>query len=129
MFFNPTTTTPAFLCLTLLLATSMLLVSSSSASDDVGDATTIIKSIDELVEQQKTMVPPYFGAKPLADGEDLTLHRRGWETCLRCGGAERLGAVLNITTPLQDISAEEAFKVVDAVRAYGVIVIPNQNLS
>ena len=44
-------------------------------------------------ETCSTMGAPWFGASPTAT--PLTLHRRGWGACALCGGAERLGAVVD----------------------------------
>lgn len=68
--------------------------------------------------------PPWFGASP--PKVPLPLHRRGWDACVLCGGAERLGAIINVSIPLD---ARGAAAVMDAVRAHGVVVIQAQNLS
>ena len=60
----------------------------------------------------------------------LPRYRRGWDYCTAnlCGGAERLGALLDVGV-LQELGPEGADKIVDSVRAYGVVVIKNQNLT
>ena len=60
----------------------------------------------------------------------LPRYRRGWEYCTAnlCGGAERLGALLDVGD-LRELGPEGADKINDAVRAYGVVVIKNQNLT
>lgn len=70
---------------------------------------------------------PWFGATP--PSREHRAHRRGWEACARCGGAERLGARLDDVGPLQRIDNVGAADVIDAVRAHGVVVIPGQNLT
>ena len=44
-------------------------------------------------ETCSTMGAPWFGATPTT--EPLELHRRGWGACALCGGAERLGAIVD----------------------------------
>ena len=44
-------------------------------------------------ETCSTMGAPWFGASPTAT--PLELHRRGWGACALCGGAERLGAIVD----------------------------------
>ena len=69
---------------------------------------------------------PWFGATP--PKKSYEMHRRGWEECLRCGGAERLGATLNIAN-VSEITQLEVEEVLDAVRAHGIVVIKGQNLT
>ena len=69
---------------------------------------------------------PWFGASPAK--AEYPLHRRGWEACLRCGGAERLGAVVDVGD-LRKINGDGVAAILDAVRAHGVIVIKGQNLT
>ena len=69
---------------------------------------------------------PWFGAKP--PKKRYEMHRRGWETCLRCGGAERLGATVNVGN-LTELDEEGALEILDAVRAHGMVVIKAQNLT
>ena len=57
------------------------------------------------------------------------MHRRGWESCSRCGGAERLGALLPMGTALHKITSAETSDILEAVRAHGIIVIQNQNMT
>ena len=45
-----------------------------------------------------------------------------------CGGAERLGAVVD-AGPLQSIDSERVAMLLDAVRAHGVVVVKGQNLT
>jgi len=68
----------------------------------------------------------YFGAAP--PQVPLELHRRGWESCELCGGAERLGAVVEVGDLLA-LDAKGAAIIVDAVRAHGVVIIKGQNLT
>lgn len=72
------------------------------------------------------MTAPWFGALP--SKKTYEFHRRGWEACLRCGGAERLGAVVEVDD-LRQLDKEGAEEILDAVRAHGVIVIKGHNLS
>eukprot|EP00310_Coccolithus_braarudii_P024169 CAMPEP_0183334744 /NCGR_PEP_ID=MMETSP0164_2-20130417/3247_1 /TAXON_ID=221442 /ORGANISM="Coccolithus pelagicus ssp braarudi, Strain PLY182g" /LENGTH=343 /DNA_ID=CAMNT_0025503945 /DNA_START=92 /DNA_END=1124 /DNA_ORIENTATION=- len=68
----------------------------------------------------------WFGAAPTR--EPLALHRRGWDACAICGGAERLGAVVPIQD-LRELDAEGVAAILDAVRAHGVVVVKGQNLT
>lgn len=68
----------------------------------------------------------WFGAKPAQ--AELPMHRRGWETCDLCGGASRLGAVLDVGD-LREINETGAALLSDAVRAHGVVVVKGQNLT
>ena len=68
---------------------------------------------------------PWFGAAPPREAYEL--HRRGWGLCELCGGAERLGAIVpDVRVPLDDAGAA---RVLDAVRAHGVVVVKGLNLS
>ena len=71
--------------------------------------------------------PPWFGAKPTR-GAGLQMHRRGWDACLLCGGSERLGAVVDVGD-VRRLEATGAATILDAVRAHGVVVLKNQNLT
>ena len=77
-------------------------------------------------ETCSTMGAPWFGASPTAT--PLTLHRRGWGACALCGGAERLGAIVD-DIDATSLTEEEASKILDAVRAHGVVILKNQNLT
>lgn len=81
----------------------------------------------EILAQVWNVSAPFFGAAPPLK-HPLPLHRRGWEACNRCGGAERLGAMIDVgdVTALNSTSVE---LILDAVRAHGMIVIKGQNLS
>jgi hypothetical protein len=57
------------------------------------------------------LAAPWFGATPTK--LPLELHRRGWEACLRCGGAERLGAIVNVGN-LTELNQTGAAAVLDA---------------
>jgi taurine dioxygenase len=72
------------------------------------------------------LAAPWFGATPTK--LPLELHRRGWEACLRCGGAERLGAIVNVGN-LTELNQTGAAAILDAVRAHGIVVIKGQNLT
>ncbi len=82
--------------------------------------------IDRGSFEKDNMPAPWFGATPPRGNYEM--HRRGWEACLRCGGAERLGANVHVGN-LTDLNDEKAREILDAVRAHGVIVIKAQNLT
>jgi len=77
-------------------------------------------------QSENSLEAPWFGAMP--PKQQYQMHRRGWEACLRCGGAERLGATMNIGD-LNNIDADTASEILDAVRAHGIVVIKGQNLT
>jgi len=68
----------------------------------------------------------WFGATP--PKVDHTFHRRGWTSCALCGGAERLGATVEVGN-LRELDAAGASTLLDAVRAHGVVVVKGQNLT
>lgn len=70
--------------------------------------------------------PFLFGAAPPMN--TLAIHRRGWEACTLCGGAERLGAVVDVGD-LRELTSAGAETILDAVRAHGVVVIKGQNMT
>ena len=71
---------------------------------------------------------PWFGAIPAKKIYDF--HRRGWDACLNCGGAERMGAIVDLTSKNLTIASDDEIKeILDAVRAHGIIVIKGQNLT
>ena len=70
---------------------------------------------------------PWFGATP--PKKIYEMHRRGWSECLRCGGAERLGATLTHIKNVTEITSDQVDDILDAVRAHGIIVIKGQNLT
>lgn len=69
--------------------------------------------------------PLYGAAPPMLP---LSLHRRGWEGCEKCGGAERLGALYS-KGDIRELNMPGAIALLDAVRAYGLVVVKRQNLS
>ena len=77
-------------------------------------------------ETCSNMGAPWFGASPTT--VPLELHRRGWGACALCGGAERLGAIVD-DIDATSLTNEEASKILDAVRAHGVVILKNQNLT
>ena len=95
------------LCWTLLIAAS----SSALINADAVDV---------------NVTAPFFGATP--PQKEYPLHRRGWDACLRCGGAERLGAIVEVgdLRRLDNVGTQE---ILDAVRAHGIVVIKGQNLT
>lgn len=86
----------------------------------------VFPSLTIVVAGDVDLSAPWFGAAPT--NEPLAMHRRGWEACLRCGGAERLGAIVDVGNVTQ-LDDQGAAKVIDAVRAHGIIVIKGQNLT
>lgn len=86
----------------------------------------IITLTSLVASQEEDLSAPWFGATPPA--KEYELHRRGWDACLRCGGAERLGAIVNVGN-LTELDATGAEEILDAVRAHGIVVIKGQNLS
>jgi len=86
--------------------------------------TTITSSSDE---NSFDLSAPWFGAPP--PKKTYEMHRKGWDECLRCGGAERLGAIVNVGHNISEITEEGAKEIIDAVRAHGIIVIKGQNLT
>lgn len=72
------------------------------------------------------MSAPWFGAMPTI--KKYEVHRRGWDTCLRCGGSERLGVVVDVGN-LTELTKEGVSEIIDAVRGHGMIVIKSQNLT
>ena len=77
-------------------------------------------------ETCSTMGAPWFGASPTT--EPLELHRRGWGACALCGGAERLGAIVD-DIDATSLTKAQAAQILDAVRAHGVVVLKGQNLT
>ena len=77
-------------------------------------------------ETCSTMGAPWFGASPTAT--PLELHRRGWGACALCGGAERLGAIVD-DIDATSLTKAQAAQILDAVRAHGVVILKNQNLT
>jgi len=78
------------------------------------------------VNGSNNLTAPWYGATP--PQKEYPLHRRGWDTCLRCGGAERLGATVNVGD-LRHLTHDGAQEILDAVRAHGIIVLKGQNLT
>jgi len=77
-------------------------------------------------DHNNNLTAPWFGAAP--PKKEYPLHRRGWDACLRCGGAERLGAIVDVGD-LRQLNEAGAEELLDAVRAHGIIVIKGQNLT
>jgi len=86
----------------------------------------ISRTIDATTEDLD-LSPPFFGAKPPYKGP-YPMHRRGWEECIQCGGAERLGAIVDVGN-VTELTKQGVEEILDAVRAHGVIVIKNQNMT
>ena len=87
---------------------------------------TAISTADDVVIDEFDVSAPYFGATPPTKQYEMC--RRGWDTCVRCGGSERLGAVLDVGN-LTEITDDGVAEIIDAVRAHGMIVIKSQNLT
>lgn len=81
---------------------------------------------EKAVAEEDNLPAPWFGATP--PGKQYDMHRRGWEACLRCGGAERLGATVNVGN-LTELDDSGTMEILDAVRAHGIVVIKGQNLT
>eukprot|EP00977_Amphora_coffeiformis_P001641 scaffold310_cov168-Amphora_coffeaeformis.AAC.36 len=86
----------------------------------------ISRTIDAKTEELD-LSPPFFGAKPPSKGP-YPMHRRGWEECNQCGGAERLGAIVDVGN-VNGLTTEGIEEILDAVRAHGVIIIKKQNMT
>ena len=81
----------------LVVVTLLCIVSAATANDDVVD-----------------MSAPFYGARPPV--KQYEMHRRGWHTCHRCGGADRLGAIVDVGD-IRTIDDSQVEEVLDAVRA------------
>jgi hypothetical protein len=113
----PTTAMKSLLLLGALLCLTTWLIAAVEVSPE------------SILKGDWNLTSPFFGARP-PKSHPLELHRRGWEACLRCGGAERLGAIVKLKKQrLQDIDHKDADEILDAVRAHGMIVIKGQNLT
>lgn len=90
----------------------------------------IITTLPEAYGQSCSAAPsgaaPLYGAA--SPKSPLSLHRRGWDGCEKCGGAERLGVLFG-KGDIRNLDATGATTLLDAVRAYGVVVVKLQNLS
>lgn len=82
---------------------------------------------EEQSPQHYDLTAPWYGATPAKKSYEM--HRRGWDACLRCGGADRLGATVHVVGRLQDLNDATTAELLDAVRAHGIIVIKGQNLT
>jgi taurine dioxygenase len=87
-----------------------------------------IWSVETSEEVDQDLSPPLFGARPPRN-HPLPLHRRGWEVCNRCGGSERLGAIVSGIPNVNVITSDDIERILDAVRAHGMVVIQGQNLT
>ena len=95
--------------LLLLLATTLILIccptiTIATNANDIND--------DDSID---IMSPPFYGAKP--PKKQYKMHRRGWETCNRCGGADRLGAIVDGIDDVRTIDDSGVIEILDAVRA------------
>jgi len=79
-----------------------------------------------FAEEPSCYATSFFGAAPPVT--QLPLNRPGREACERYVGSERLGALFD-HGDVKKLNASSAKVLVDAVRAYGVVVIKGQNLS
>jgi taurine dioxygenase len=92
--------------------------------------------MDNLLLVALASVAPLFAAETAAlygaaaPSTLLPHYRRDWNYCTAnlCGGASRLGALLDVGD-LRELGPAGADKINDAVRAYGVVVIKGQNLT
>jgi taurine dioxygenase len=108
-----------FLFLSTLLGMALTITTATAA-----DADAVVNMDDTL-----DLSAPWFGAAPPENGP-YEMHRRGWQACLRCGGAERLGAIVDVgDLSLLNATSAGAAEILDAVRAHGMVVIQGQNLT
>jgi len=91
----------------LLLATTLLIICCS--------AITIASNTNNNDDGSIDVSPPFYGAKP--PKKQYKMHRRGWETCNRCGGADRLGAIVDDIDDVRTIDDSAVTEILDAVRA------------
>ena len=89
-------------------------------------ATCFSGAQEQECEQHQQGGAPWFGAA--VPQETFQLQRRGFEACALCGGAERLGVVVD-GIDAREVDAVGAARVIDAVRAHGVVVLKGQNLT
>jgi taurine dioxygenase len=89
--------------------------------------TTIAAAAPVVDDDALDLSAPWFGAALPTDGP-YEMHRRGWQACLRCGGAERLGAIVDVGD-LKLLNETSAAQILDAVRAHGIVVLKGQNLT
>ena len=73
-----------------------------------------------------TTTSQWYGATPALTS--YPLDRLGWDECVRCTGAERLGAIVEVGD-VRQLDAARVSIIRDAVRAHGVIVLKRQNLT
>lgn len=89
---------------------------------------SLIFFFNTISQATRDLSPPLFGAwEPR--GHPLPLHRRGWEVCNRCGGSERLGAIVEGISNVNIMTEDDANTILDAVRAHGMVVIKGQNMT
>jgi len=93
----------------LLLATTLLIICCSTIT--IATNANNINDDDDSID----MSPPFYGAKP--PKKQYKMHRRGWETCNRCGGADRLGAIVDDIEDVRSIDDSAVTEILDAVRA------------
>ena len=93
--------------LLLLLAIVLLIICSSTIATNANNIND-----DDSIDD---MSPPFYGAKP--PKKQYKMHRRGWETCNRCGGADRLGAIVDDLDDVRTIDDSGVTEILDAVRA------------
>ena len=102
----------SLLRLLLLLATTLLIIlCSSTISASASIAIDTNNNDDDSID----MSPPFYGAKP--PKKQYKMHRRGWETCNRCGGADRLGAIVDDIDDVRTIDDSGVTEILDAIRA------------
>ena len=95
--------------LLLLLAAILLIILYCSTITIATNANNI--NDDDSID----MSPPFYGAKP--PKKQYKMHRRGWESCNRCGGADRLGAIVDDIDDVRTIDDSGVTEILDAVRA------------
>lgn len=117
-----------FLFLSTLSGMALTITNSITAAADAVVMEDTRMNMDN--DNKLDLSAPWFGAAPPENGP-YEMNRRGWQACLRCGGAERLGAIVDVgdLTLLKSTNAAGAQEILDAVRAHGMVVIKGQNLT
>lgn len=60
--------------------------------------------------------------------DEHVVNRRGWDKCELCGGAERLGALLDVGD-VRLADKKNVSRILGAIREYGVVVLRGQDLT
>jgi taurine dioxygenase len=119
---------------TLLFLSAFLAMALTITGAAAAGVVDVNDEFERMDDTNLDLSAPWFGAALPANGP-YEMHRRGWQACLRCGGAERLGAIVNVgdLTLLNETSTNAtsaaAAEILDAVRAHGMVVLKSQNLT